>query len=327
MKTNARRSAFTVVELLVVIAIIGILVALLLPAIQAARQAANRMQCTNNLKQLAQGVISYHEQNDRFPRNAQYDSATGMGPSGSGDQKPWSWIAKTLPFIEQKKLYEAQSASTGAGPIIANGLPLLSPTAEGKVPARQILKVLNCPSNDKSGNLFDRPLPSGEMVSLAPTSYKGVGGSNWSLSKLWTFKAVYTPSADGIKEGDGIFWPLDGGPTSSQPSKLSFASIYDGTQNTLMIGEDLPQMNDWCSWPFYFHATGTCAIQLNVETTRGFHYPPSDYANVSGFRSNHPGGANFAYADGHVTFVPNDIDLAVYRALATRGGRELVPLP
>jgi prepilin-type N-terminal cleavage/methylation domain-containing protein/prepilin-type processing-associated H-X9-DG protein len=342
MKTNARRSAFTLVELLVVIAIIGVLVALLLPAIQAAREAGRRAACQNNLKQLGLAVHQYHDLYGKLPGNAQYDIHTGVGPQGYGDYDSWSWIAKIFPFLYEQPLYDAPSI-TGEGAIIGDGLPLSYGTAtgvfpEGVLPARQKLNVLSCPTNDPTRELRERTLPSGERPMLAPTCYKGVAGSNNNLSQQWMFKTPRTPSYDGIRFGDGSFWPLDSGPTDFSMDRdmrkriypvrrLTFASFTDGTQNTLMIGEDVPSLNEWCSWPFYFHATGTCAIPLNVKQDDGSPYPSGDYPNVSGFRSNHPNGANFAFADGSVKFIPDNIDLAVYRALPTREGKEIVPVP
>jgi prepilin-type N-terminal cleavage/methylation domain-containing protein/prepilin-type processing-associated H-X9-DG protein len=331
MKTQPHRSAFTLIELLVVIAIIGTVIALLLPAVQKMRDAADRMSCANNLKQVGLGVHAYLDQHHSFPRNAQYDPATGLGPTKLSDPKSWSWIAKTLPFLGQEKLYNAQSAMEGAGPIIANGLPLLSQTAQGEVPAQISIDTLNCPANDQAGELLTRPLPSGESALLALTSYKGVSGSNWGVSGTqWpnpTGANLPPEAGDGIKHGNGIFWTLDGGPTGRKPRKLTPASIKDGASDTFMIGEDVPQMNAWCSWAYYLHATGTCAIPLNVETVTGIMAPSSDCANTAGFRSLHSGGANFCLADGSVRFINNDIDLGVYRALATRAGGELVDVP
>jgi prepilin-type N-terminal cleavage/methylation domain-containing protein/prepilin-type processing-associated H-X9-DG protein len=331
MKTTAHRSAFTLIELFVVIAIIAVLIGLLLPAVQKVREAAARMSCQNNLKQIGLGLHDYHDNYDSFPRSGSCILATDVGPTKLIDPYSWSWIAKTLPFLGQQKLYNAQSEMVGAGPIIANGLPLLSQTAQGEVPAQISIDTLNCPANDQAGELLTRPLPSGETALLALTSYKGVSGSNWSVQGTqWTYPLdpnLPPEARDGIKYGNGIFWALDGGCTGRKPRKLTTASISDGASNTFMIGEDVPQMNAWCSWAYYLHATGTCAIPLNVRTVTGIQYPPADYANASGFRSLHSGGANFCLADGSVRFISNDIDLGVYRALATRAGGELVDVP
>jgi hypothetical protein len=105
----------------------------------------------------------------------------------------------------------------------------------------------------------------------------------------------------------------------------------DGTSNTLMIGEDLPSSNLHCSWPYSHHATGTCAIPLNTglprEQTAPIDTTPANWVNVYSYRSRHPGGAQSAFDDGSVQFVPQTIDLAIYRALATIDGGEVAQLP
>jgi prepilin-type processing-associated H-X9-DG protein len=100
------------------------------------------------------------------------------------------------------------------------------------------------------------------------------------------------------------------------------SDVIDGLTNTLMIGEDVPQFDRWCSWPYSNNAYSTCAIPLNVRPVRGSNYAPSWWPNVQSFRSRHPGGGNFAWCDGSVRFMTDSIDLSVYRAAATIAGRE-----
>jgi hypothetical protein len=97
--------------------------------------------------------------------------------------------------------------------------------------------------------------------------------------------------------------------------------------NTFLIGEDRPEKNRWCSWPYASHAYGTCAIPPNYKKPDGTDFHPLDWYNTHGFRSSHPGGLQFAMADASVRFVTNDIDLKVYRALATIRGSEVVQAP
>jgi prepilin-type processing-associated H-X9-DG protein len=103
--------------------------------------------------------------------------------------------------------------------------------------------------------------------------------------------------------------------------------IKDGLSNTFMIGEDVPEKNRWCSWPYASHAYGTCAIPPNHKKADGSDFNPMDWYNTHSFRSSHPGGLQFAMADGSVQFIANDIDLTVYRALAIINGRESVQVP
>jgi prepilin-type N-terminal cleavage/methylation domain-containing protein/prepilin-type processing-associated H-X9-DG protein len=333
MKTHAHRSAFTLPELLVVIAIIAVLAALLMPALQSVRNAALRTQCNSNLLQLGMATLHYVDVHDRFPSGAPHDPhslALGAypGPARPGsDYKSWSWIAKVLPLMGEQNLYQAHCAR---GPIIFNGLPLMTPASDGLVPAQTPIPLLQCPMDDSARGVLPRRLPGNRTVNLALTSYKGVSGCNWNPlgHHPWL--------RDGVVNGNGIFSPLDGGIgnagngffTRASPRKpLTLREISDGLNTTFLIGEDVPEKDAWCSWPYHLHATGTCAIPLNVEVVTGFPVDPADFARATGFRSRHVGGANFCLADGSVRFIKNDIDPQVYRALATRAGGEVVRVP
>jgi prepilin-type processing-associated H-X9-DG protein len=152
---------------------------------------------------------------------------------------------------------------------------------------------------------------------MGNTNYKGVAGSNWAWGSF--VNAGPTGNTNGLDAGDGIFYRSD----FNRP--LTLLAITDGTSNTLMIGEDIPGMNIHCSWAFFNHATGTAAIPLNnamVAGQPGFNNP-GDWPNVYSFRSRHTGGGNFALADASVRFVRQNIDLAQYRAAATRAGGEV----
>ena len=108
---------------------------------------------------------------------------------------------------------------------------------------------------------------------------------------------------------------------SDSRRRLRLSDVRDGTSNTFMIGEDLPEKNRFCSWPYSNNTHGTGAIPPNVKRPDGSEYDPADWPNVWSFRSWHPGGLNFAYADGTVHFISNTMNLKVYRAMATiRGG-------
>jgi prepilin-type processing-associated H-X9-DG protein len=302
------------VELLVVIAIIGILVALLLPAVQAAREAARRSDCNNKLKQLALGVHNRHDTMRTMPRSRNPNTC-GYDINGTS----WSWIAKILPFIEQQNLHsQIFVANVNPPPSFATVI-----AAYGTV-----LPALNCPSDDTWNSGYDTNRANTPGYNCGLTDYKGVCGSNWA----WGSFPNAGPSGDanGLDNGDGMFFRSDGREAApdSIAAKATFAATIDGLSNTYMIGEDLPGRNQHCGWPNANYATGTCAIPLNnaLKVTDPGYNNPGDWPNVYSFRSRHPGGAQFALGDGSVQFVNQSIDLAIYRALATRAGSEPVSI-
>jgi prepilin-type N-terminal cleavage/methylation domain-containing protein/prepilin-type processing-associated H-X9-DG protein len=316
MSSRLPRSALTLVELLVVLAIIGLLVGVLLPAVQKIREAANRMKCASHLKQLALACHNFHEAENRLPYSqwgTQGTSSYGAGP----DSYAWSWLARLLPFVEQDNLFAFSKIPFGK---------LFDTDGAGRS-----VSIFLCPSDPSAskqprtdaGNLPGRP--------VGRTSYKGVSGSNWGddgdqfqVSKGpfptdWRNQGA-NGSFDGLNYADGLFfrWEL------SRPINLS--QVADGTSSTYLIGEDVPDMNQYCSWPYANNVYGTCAIPPNVvNPATGEPYPSNNWQNASGFRSRHPSGVSFAMADGSVRRVQNSIELSVYRAHSTFRGGEVLP--
>jgi prepilin-type N-terminal cleavage/methylation domain-containing protein len=315
--TSSRHRGFTLIELLVVIAIIAILIGLLLPAVQKVREAAARMSCSNNLKQLAIAVHSYHDAYGKFPSSA----GPGYNYNPSSPYS-WSFLAVCLPYLEQNALYTQA------------GIPTSTISGAGAL-AAQPIKTFLCPSDTAingqprtdEANIGSTFNYGGSPITVGQTNYKGVCGSNWAWG---TYQVTdITGNNNGLDQGNGIFYRTDGLPGTSGHGPLKMTSITDGTSNTFMLGEDIPSMNVHCDWVFFNHCTGTCAIPLNSAMQPGQpgYNNSTDWPDVYSFRSRHTGGALFAYADGGVSFVSQSIDTTTYRALSTYALGEVVTRP
>ena len=180
--------------------------------------------------------------------------------------------------------------------------------------------MLLCPADNPTQSLMtNRADLGGYTVGL--TNYKGVSGQNWA----WTFGYAGTGrtngDSNGLADGDGIFFRGDGN------KKVKLTDITDGTSNTFMIGEDLPQFNQWCSWPYSNNAVGTCAVPPNYQMPPAMAASPGNWPTTYSFRSRHTNGLQFAYADGSVHFISQSIDTLTYRSMATIQGTEVLAAP
>lgn len=336
---RTERPGFTLVELLVVIAIIGILVALLLPAVQAAREAARRTQCKNNLKQLGLANHNYESSMRHLPPSAQVDlSVTSTGNNGS-----WGVHGRILDYLEEKNLRDLVDIEVGWDVQEPEGAEAISGIR---------ISAFQCPSDTRSEEIRD---PGGDRPLLYPTNY-GFNLGTWF---------VFDPATG--KGGDGAFYPN---------SNLSFARFTDGTTKTLLCAEvkawtpytrnggpaseDIPETVDQAAaavasgaqekitghteWPDgRVHHTGVTATMTpntfvsftNSEGNEvdadynswqegrdGSSGAPT-YAMITS-RSTHPGQVQVAMVDASVQTIADDIDLAVWRAMATRSGDEVL---
>jgi prepilin-type N-terminal cleavage/methylation domain-containing protein/prepilin-type processing-associated H-X9-DG protein len=341
MRTSScppRRAAFTLIELLVVIAIIAILIGLLLPAVQKVREAAARMTCSNNLKQLALAVHNYHDANNTLPRNGDprfIRDSHNRGPDGRGTgccgignasspTAAWSWIARCLPYFEQDNL--ARLGDVPAGALhLANAVTVF----------RTDLKVVTCPSDISQPRVLTN---RANFTNAAVTSYKGVSGDNWGtdffgVTADQNFSTPYrNPTTgtnlprlqNGLEWGNGIFWRAD-----VRAGNMPITAISDGTSNTLMVGEDMGIYVRWNEWAAPNGACGTVAIPLNVGNKIGD--PDIGFSDAQAgrwptrysFRSAHSGGVMFALADGSVRLIRDSIPQQTLWAMGTRAGGEV----
>ena len=295
--------AFTLIELLVVIAIIAVLVALLLPAIQKVREAANRSKCQNQLKQLALALSHYHDAMGQLPPG--YNTGLNQSDATFHNPKRYSWMIVTLPYIEQDALFKAHQTQIQAGTV-----PWTWPQRSTIVP------TLMCPSDPANPKVT----PTQGFFS----NYVGVHGGH-SLRDG-------NPPTGNDRTALGIFYV---------ESKTRFSDITDGTSNTAMVGELIlvPNVVDRRGAHYmtgWNNTTATVALrdapnsaaadQLNSPTM--VDYPPwapaqaaTDWIRTAA-RSYHSGGVNFVFADGSVHFITNQIDLTTYLRLGNRADGE-----
>lgn len=342
---RVRTRGFTLVELLVVIAIIGILVSLLLPAIQAAREAARRSSCGNNLKNLGLAALTYHDSRKHFPMNY-----GGAFPDESPiDQPAVGWILDMLNELEETPLYDKfKRGGAFKGRFIQDRAHMVLTnrgiiSTENGISCPQLLQttlaILACPSDPDSEKLKTKQFQFNGAVEtpVAVTNYKGVLDDTFLGETYGSSFANDAPPSGDYSDPPPKFEPdavhdchhnlrcrgFFFRQSYQRPVKISSAT--DGTSKTLMIGEDLPAYNRH-STAFYSNGSWcSCNIPLNSYISQ----PPESlnlefWWEQQGFRSQHPGGAQFCLADGSVRFVSDSISHTAYRASCTRNGDEVV---
>ncbi len=326
LRTN-RRSGFTLVELLVVIAIIGVLVALLLPAVQSAREAARRSQCQNSIRQIALATLQYTDTNGSLPPGrlgcdfANQPGAGGKSFCNSDEfQSAASGFALILPYLEEQPLYDALDID-GVGIWLHHGnwddgWFTTNPAAKNGV--EQVLPSFRCASDQSEEvlvELQDRPELSPAVSSYAMSmGTQGVNNGAGSTTKFGN---------------DGLFM---------YARKFKLRQVTDGLSKTMMIGEVADghlyngnytkYMNVWSRASRYVSCLRSTENPLNslllVTTGQLEPNPLNDQASAGAFGSYHPSGAHFAFVDGHVEFLIESIEFDNYQAMSTREGGEIV---
>ncbi|WP_417749419.1 DUF1559 domain-containing protein [Rosistilla oblonga] len=315
--SKIQRSAFTLVELLVVIAIIGILVGLLLPAVQQAREAARRMQCSNNLKQMGLAMHNYHDVHGCFPAGfyrRSYSYSTFSGPG-------WGWGTMILPQIEENNRYEALQVNNQ----FASDDPTILEFSQ------PLVSAFVCPSAPASEDLNPEFKNSSSEPSHGLSTYKGVFGDlNTQYNYSGDDCSYYQGSC--IKGGNGIF---------SANSSTKFRDVTDGTTHTVMIGEvpfgangtrnssgDLIQYRGavWIG----VTTGGASSNVATHQTLRGVTASGSQSSlyGINGsssyaFGSHHPGGAQFVVSDGSTRFFSETMDGVTINRIANKEDGEV----
>ncbi|PQO44064.1 DUF1559 domain-containing protein [Blastopirellula marina] len=311
-----RRRGFTLVELLVVIAIIGVLIALLLPAVQQAREAARRISCTNNMKQIGLALHNYHDTHLRFPAGAYSGHVTctasgkPMGGSTSECNKVFApWTVMILPYVEEGALYDNFDFKRIFPPFTDS---CSSPNKKWqKVP----LTKYQCPSD---------PLSDNDVPTLNYLACQG-GGDPTVFEPILNAACSGSNSPTRVFFTNGMFY---------NNSTTRFADVTDGLTNTFMVGEGMyhfllgshpniaNRSTTWASGELANNPYGTpitqCAAGNSInsapQVATSHQLPEMSHT----FGSHHPGGCHFALGDASVHFASENMDLAVYRSLGRR---------
>ena len=281
MSVKLTRRGFTLVELLVVIAIIGILVGLLLPAVQAAREAARRMQCSNNLKQLGLAIHNYHDAMKTMPPAWIMEFAANGTPNTA---QQWGWAALIMPYIELQNLHNAVGVTRLGLSVVANQAstdPAIRKLLQDPIPS------FVCPSY-----AGEQIVPNKQMFGLghSATSYAASVGFHWCNGNT---ASPRTPNNNGIMVG---------------AKGKNFGEVSDGLSNTFLIGEASTNAVYSTIWTGIGSSRGD-GFNIGRNVSHRLNSPRQLASNFDrGFASLHTGGASFVFGDGSVHFISDSID-------------------
>jgi prepilin-type N-terminal cleavage/methylation domain-containing protein len=321
---------FTLVELLVVVAIVGVLTALLIPAVQAAREAARRAECGNRVKQLALGALSHESSLGFFPTGGWNKYWLGHPDRGFGKRQPGGWIYNVLPFIEQQALHDLGMNGAGTDIEDANAQRLATP-----------LPIMHCPTR-RPAALYRLAygvqfyLTSGSIAQLARNDYAINGGD---------YLQQHAASPASLQEGDDPSFHWDDmshqSGVSHQRSQVKSADIQDGASNTFLIGEKYVNRNNYTDGKDlgdsetmycgdFFDLLRWTGINGKVSSGDRNNLPRQDSGTigegntVQWFGSAHVGGFNMSLCDGSVRMMSYSINGEVYRCLGNRNDSQAV---
>jgi prepilin-type processing-associated H-X9-DG protein/prepilin-type N-terminal cleavage/methylation domain-containing protein len=317
-------AAFTLIELLVVIAIIAILIGLLLPAVQKVREAANRMSCSNNLKQIGLALHNYHDTNGSFPPGHECHKFDGQGATNGTIGNPYyfsNWAIKMLPYLEQDNLYKLYDNT------VSNNHP------NNKTVRETFVKVYSCPSDININMLLvpETAPRDGGGVAFRTGSYRGMSGVNCDGFDQWAgYPSEVQVNLTKCPNVRGLLHSVD---DWNGLINETFATVLDGTSNTLAVGERAtrtrPRRGTFWADAFNLYSLSAAYNQSYIflnDYDACTAIPGVDVARCKyGWGSFHPGGINFVFCDGHVTTISLSIDMNVFQALATIANGETVP--
>jgi prepilin-type N-terminal cleavage/methylation domain-containing protein len=337
------RVGFTLVELLVVIAIIGILIGMLLPAVQQVREAARRTTCANNIRQLALACHNYEGALEEFPpglyQNRDSSSIRYFGHT---------WYVAILPQMEQRNLQDLWNFKNTGNDAMSNGLDT-SGAATRDAPAAQAVPSFLCPSDMLSNDVV-------ELTYTGSGYPNGFFGMASYLGNCGTYSSYFNSST--MQDNGVLFMTGPNSGQSWQPNLVKNAVpsemlILDGTSNTFMMGERYHNdpnfetivraggstsysryaIDEWGAWGWFGGGNGTTHVLGSTQMPLNYRTPvtaTAGYSEVnnrmSAFGSGHPVGANFAMMDGSIQFLKESIDFITYQALSTREAGEVVAL-
>jgi prepilin-type N-terminal cleavage/methylation domain-containing protein len=351
-KANSAEDGFTLVELLVVIAIIGILVALLLPAIQAAREAARRSQCSNNLKNIGLALANYTDVNKRLPPGTALVMGYGEVNPGTG-----TWVLRILPYIEEKALYD-QWDRTKTSNDVANKavcgtpLPWLVCPSDSEILTPGGVDPPGMHNDGGSGVYNPKQFPVMSLwypASLGPTDmdnapfcsaypYPGTAANPNYCRQGFSFGSGVAPDNDPTTPKGQA--PSFAGLFGRYPRGIKLAEITDGTTHVFMAGETIPYhcryfcaycpnfpvaatnipLNTFLQFPYTFGSAGGSVINDDDPSHGG-------YSQACGYKSHHPGGAHMLMADASTHFVSDSIDFELFYLLGARKSGKAKELP